>query len=199
MNRNGWRSAMISAAGLLLAITARADLYSAQQSYEQKDYPKAFEQFRELAELGNLEAQQSIAVMYVNGEGIKRDNIQGYAWASIAIENGGGEPALGIVSQLDPHMTPKARAQVDEIRAQFGNEALKKALLPNILSNANFADREPCHMTKPNRGTYPVEAEQKGVQGEAYVEFTVMPDGRARNPRVVYAVPAGYFEEVSRV
>jgi len=72
-------------------------------------------------------------------------------------------------------------------------------LLPNILENANYADREPCHMVKPNAGVYPQGAVENGVQGQAYVEFTVMPDGRARNPRVVYAVPTGYFEEASRV
>src|SRR5689334_3171511 len=199
MSGPGWVRTLFFTLALLAGMAARADIYEATQAYDQKNFPKAFELFRELAELGNLEAQEALAVMYVNGEGTKRDNILGYAWASIAIDNGGGEPALGIVSQLDPHMTPKARASVDEIKSRFGGEALKKALLPNILENANYADREPCHMVKPNAGVYPQGAVESGVQGQAYVEFTVMPDGRARNPRVVYAVPAGYFEEVTRV
>ena len=199
MSRPGWVRILFFTYALAAGMAARADIYEATQAYDQKDYPKAFEMFRELAELGNLEAQEALAVMYVNGEGIKRDNILGYAWASIAIENGGGDPALSIVSQLDPHMTPNARARVGEIKDQFGSEALKKALLPNVLENANYADREPCRMVKPNAGVYPQGAMASGVQGQAYVEFTVMPDGRARNPRVVYAVPAGYFEEVSRV
>jgi len=199
MSRFRGAFALVLAITLLAAgASARADLYEATHAYDQKDFAKAFELFRELAELGNLEAQESIAVMYVNGEGVKRDNILGYAWASIAIDNGGGEPALGIVSQLDPHMTPKLRARVDEIKAQFGDAALKKALLPNILENANYADREPCHMKKANPGIYPQSAQASGIQGQAYVEFTVMPDGRARNPRVVYSVPSGYFEETAR-
>ena len=185
-------------ATLLAAAGAHADLYDAAKAYDAKDYPLAFELYRQLAEIGNADAQETIAVMYVNGEGVKRDNVLGYAWASIAIDNGGGESARGIVSQLDPHMTPKARARVEEIRSQFGKEALKTALLPKIFDNASYMDREPCHLLKGYSTDYPAEASDKGIQGQAYVELTVMPDGRARNPRVVYAVPAGYFEEAAR-
>jgi TPR repeat protein len=31
-----------------------------------------------------------------------------------------------------------------------------------------------------------------------FAEFTVMPDGRARHPRLVYAVPLGFFEDAAR-
>jgi TPR repeat protein len=198
MRRRAGACALFFAISLLTGVAARADLYEAAKAYEAKDFALAFDLYRQLAEIGNVEAQETIAVMYVNGEGVKRDNMLGYAWASIAIDNGGGESARGIVSQLEPHMTPKARARVDEVREKFGKDALKKALLPNIFANANYVDREPCRMTKGYAAIYPHEAVEKGVQGQAYVELTVMPDGRARNPRVVYAVPAGYFEEAAR-
>ena len=185
--------------GLFAGAAAHADIYEAGLAYDQKDYAKAFQIFRELAELGNVTAQESIAIMYVNGEGVKRDNVLGYAWASIAIENGDtAEAAKNIVSQLEPHITAKARVRIDAVKAQFGSEGLKKSLLPNIFAKADYADREPCHMLKHAPGEYPHEAVSKGIQGQAYVEFTVMPDGRARNPRVVYSVPAKYFEEASR-
>src|SRR5688572_22292435 len=185
--------------GLFAGAAAHADIYEAAQAYKQGDQAKAFQLFRELAELGNVLAQENIAIMYVNGEGIKRDNIQGYAWASIAIDNGAASEELkNIVSQLEPHVTVTARARIDKVKAQFGAEGLKKSLLPNIFAKADYTDREPCHMLKHAPGDYPVEAQDKGIQGQAYVEFTVMPDGRARNPRVVYSVPAKYFEEASR-
>jgi TonB family protein len=178
---------------------ARADLYAAFQAYEQKDYAKAFGLYRELAELGQVQAQQNLAVMYVNAEGVPRDNIAGYAWAKIAIENGGGgEPMQGIIDQLEPHMNAKARQRVDEIKAQFGNAALDKKLLPKIFEGANYTDRTPCLISKQASSTYPSEAANRGVQGNVYMEYTVMPDGHARNPRVVYAVPAGVFDDAAR-
>src|SRR5262249_53562725 len=42
------------------------------------------------------------------------------------------------------------------------------------------------------------EAGQKGIEGQVYVEYSVMPDGRSRMPRVIYAVPGGLFEQAAR-
>jgi TPR repeat protein len=44
---------------------ARADLYSASKVFDEKDYERAFQSYRELAELGQFNAQENLAVMYV--------------------------------------------------------------------------------------------------------------------------------------
>src|SRR6185369_15879863 len=36
------------------------------------------------------------------------------------------------------------------------------------------------------------------IEGSVYIEFTVMPDGRARNPRIVYALPIETFDTAAR-
>lgn len=177
---------------------ARADLYSAEQAYEKKDFETAFRLYKELAELGQLNAQENLAVMYVSGEGVPRSNLMGYAWASIALENGGGEAMKSIIAQIEPHMTEKAQVKIEEIKSQFGREGLRKALLPDIFASANYIDREPCRILKGETSTYPPSAIRSGIQGNVYVEATVMPDGSGRNPRVIYAVPAGVFEESAR-
>ena len=96
---------------VLGAGVAHADLYEAGQAYDKKDYETAFRLYRELAELGQVYAQENVASMYVGGEGVKRDNVAGYAWATIALENGGGAADVmrNIITQLDPHMTASAR------------------------------------------------------------------------------------------
>jgi len=38
----------------------------------------------------------------------------------------------------------------------------------------------------------------KGIQGGVFVEFTLMPDGRSRNPRIIYSVPTNTFEPTVR-
>ncbi|HEV7608284.1 MAG TPA: TonB family protein [Steroidobacteraceae bacterium] len=178
---------------------ARADLYAAGKAYDEKDFAVAFQLYRELAELGQVYAQQSLAVMYVNAEGVPRDNIAGYAWATIAKENGAsGEAVQAIIDQLEPHMNEKARQKVAEIKAQFGGAALDNKLLPRIFEGANYTDRTPCRLSKQASTLYPRDALDRGIQGNVYMEFTVMPDGHARNPRVVYSVPTGMFEEAAR-
>ena len=190
---------LVMATALALgAGVARADLYSASKAFQEKDYERSFQLYRELAELGQVNAQENLAVMYVSGEGVKRDNVAGYAWAVIARENGGGGAMQDIIDQLEPHMTDAARKRIDGIMAQFAKPALESRLLPKIFESANYVDRKPCHLSKQAPNSYPRAAIESGIQGNVYMEFTVMPDGRARNPRVVFAVPSGVFDDAAR-
>jgi len=122
------------AVALLLGVTgapaAFADLYTAAAAVEKQDFARAFELYREVAEMGRLEGQENLAVSYVNGEGVKRDNVLGFAWAQIARENGGGEEMQKIIDAIQPHLTEAAKLRVAELQAKFGKEALQKSLLP---------------------------------------------------------------------
>lgn len=190
--------ATVASALALAPSVARSDLIGAMQAYDKKDFARSFQLFRELAELGQMDAQENLAIMYVSGEGVERDNVAGYAWAVIAKENGAGPGMQTIIDQLEPHMNAPARRKVAEITAQFGNVALGEKLLPKIFDGANYIDRTPCKLSKQAHISYPQEAVQRGIQGNVYMEYTVMPDGRARNPRVVFAVPNGVFENAAR-
>jgi TonB family protein len=198
MSTNRAFRGLLVATALSLSWVAHADLYDAGQAYDKKDFEKAFALYRDLAELGEVHAQESLALMYVSGEGVKRDNVLGYAWASIALENGAGDDMKSIIDQLEPHLNGNARKKIDGVREQFGRAALDKSLMPNIFENANYLDREPCRISKAYTAKYPTDAMMKGIQGAAYMELTVMPDGRARNPRVIYSVPANTFDEAAR-
>src|SRR5690349_3579887 len=114
----------------LAAPAARADVYAAAAAVEKQDFARAFELYREVAELGRLEGQENLAVSYVNGEGVKRDNVLGYSWAKIARENGGGVEMQKIIDVIEPRLTDAARLRAAELQAMFGKEALQKNLLP---------------------------------------------------------------------
>src|ERR1700685_1907495 len=81
-------TAYITVAMLLVASPVQADLYSAHVAYEKHDYKKAFEEFKELAELGQPQAQYTLAVLYVRGEGIPTSLTYAHGWAALAGENG---------------------------------------------------------------------------------------------------------------
>ena len=188
-----------AALALLAATAAHADLFTAGQAYDKKEYEKAFGLYMELAQLGQAEAQRNVAIMYVTGEGVPRDNIAGYAWAQIATENGAGADVKNILDQLEPHMTDKARVRAAAIVAEFGRAALETKLMPKVFPGQNFPGQQtPCKLSRAAGTTYPPMLAQQGVQGQVYMEFTVMPDGRARNPRVVYAVPPKVFDDAAR-
>jgi TonB family protein len=181
----------------LSALCARADLHSASVAYEKQDYAVAFREFRELAELGQPQAQFNLAVMYANGEGTATSFTSAHAWASLARANGNSK-ADALVVKLEPQLTPTSLQISSQIQAQFGPASLNSRLMPRFLQGREYADRDPVRLSKAFMPAYPAEARLRGIQGEVYVEFLVAADGRARLPRILYAVPAGMFDGTVR-
>jgi TonB family protein len=193
----------VVAAGVFLAfagfLTTRAvaDLVSGASAYQKGDYAKALHDFRELAELGQPTAQFILAVMYAKGQGVRQSDIYAYAWASLAAENG-IEKAKTLADALRPNLAPGSEKIAADIQAQFGNAVLDARLNPKVFESAQHEDRTRCRPVHAYVPPYPRDAAGRGIQGQVYVEFSVMPDGRSRNPRIIYAVPEGIFEATVR-
>lgn len=181
----------------MLCSPAHADLSRAQTAYKEGKFEQAFAEFKALAELGQPIAQMNLGVLYARGEGTAISNTFAYAWVSLAADNG-VESAQKISADLKAALTPGSLALAEGIRQQYGREALDARLMPKLLTSGEFEDKEPCQIGRPYLPPYPPQALSKGVQGGGYVEFTVMPDGRARSPRLLHVLPMGYFEKAIR-
>ncbi len=182
---------------VLTANPAWADLYSAGVAYKKSDFATAFKQFKELAELGQPKAQLDLAVMYARGEGVDPNNVYAHAWASLAGQNGEAK-GKALAEQLEPDLTPTSLRISSDIQAKYSQAILDTRLMPHFLKGKEYADRDPVRPSKPFIPAYPAEAERRGIQGEAYVEFVVAPDGHTRIPRILYALPGGFFEDAVR-
>ena len=194
------KTALVALLLCALAVpAARADVYAAAAAVEKQDFARAFELYREVAELGRLEGQENMAVSYVNGEGVKRDNVLGYAWARIARENGGGVEMQKIIDVIEPRLTDAARLRAAELQAMFGKEALQKTLLPVMKRGAGVDPA--CTVARPGNPAdfYPAGALERGMTGSVILEFKVGTDGRAHHPRVLYGIPAIVFDEAGRL
>ena len=176
---------------------AHADLYAAEAAFNNKEFERAFSLYRELAEMGLPIAQENLAVMYVSGEGVKRDNVLGYAWAKLALEQGASGSSQAIVDQLDPHLTPAGRKRIDGIREQFGQDALRARLL---LKEKPSGSKFECTVIAPANPVdyFPRYALEKKLWGDVILDFTVLPDGSAHNARVLYASTALLFDHAAR-
>src|SRR4051794_26501389 len=184
MSRNTWPRSLFVAAALIYAGMAQADLAGAQKAYAAKDFPLAFQLFEEVAELGNLTGQENLAAMYVDGEGVGRDNVLGYAWATIARENGGNAAMQNIIDQLQPHLDEKARARVKQVTDRFGKTALGERLLPAPADVVRRATGENCRVTRAANpeASYPAEAARQGLSGTVVIDAGVTGDGRVHHP-----------------
>ncbi|WP_447971615.1 tetratricopeptide repeat protein [Nitrospira sp. M1] len=65
-----------------------ADIEAGNRAYYRGDYKTALEEFRPLAEAGNMAAQSILGGMYYKGEGIPKDLVQAKQWFHLAANQG---------------------------------------------------------------------------------------------------------------
>src|SRR5438552_8421728 len=97
------RSAVCAFAALLFSsLCSGADLQSAKQAFQQKDYATAFKEFTPLADQGNAEAQVYLGRMYLMGQGVLKDQDRAIKLfnASAAQGNADAEFFLGSIYLL---------------------------------------------------------------------------------------------------
>lgn len=105
----------------------------AEQEYNKKNFEDAMWLYRtRLAPAGDKFAQYMVGYMYADGEGVPRDPVTAAAWFLLAAER--GHESLVEVSQstmraLSPSQRERARAEADELRAEFGDRAILEHLI----------------------------------------------------------------------
>src|SRR6266513_2651965 len=117
--------ALLVLVAALSCCAARADLFTAQLAYQKGDYERAFKDYRELAELGQPQAQYNLAVMYAKGQGVRQSELNAYAWASLAAES--GEPrGKTLADELRPGLAPGSEKIAQDVSAPFSRAALNE-------------------------------------------------------------------------
>jgi TPR repeat protein len=185
-------------AACLFSEVAFADLFTAQLAYKNGDYERAFKDYRELAELGQPLAQYNLAILYAKGLGVRENELNAYAWATLAAENGSAQ-GKALADQLRPDLAPGSDAIAAQITAPYSRARLEEQLLPRIEEGEGESARCQSKRVILNGGFgYPSSALARQLEGRVFVAYTVMPDGSSRNPRIFYAVPTNVFERTIR-
>jgi TPR repeat protein len=65
---------------LLLAPPAAAEIETARDLMDARDYPAAMQELLPAARAGNAEAEELIGVMYAAGLGVARDDVRAFEW-----------------------------------------------------------------------------------------------------------------------
>lgn len=166
------------------ALPALADYNSGVGAYARKDYPAARAAFLEVAKFADAGAQRALASMYARGEGGDVDLLEGYAWASLAAEQGdatAGKIRDAIAASLPAPVKPLAEAKLKEYHGLYGIAAVSQQLHPQSSGN------EPAvfHLQKPGARLrlqqpveYPERAKENNDQGWACIGFYVGSNGQ---------------------
>lgn len=59
-----------------------------EAAWQKSDYAKAYKNFKAVAEQGDTRAQNTLGLMYANGQGVAQDFVQAHKWFNVAAAQG---------------------------------------------------------------------------------------------------------------
>lgn len=181
---------------LLSASVAQADFNTALDAYEQGNFKVAYEEFYELATLGEKRSQFNLGVMYYQGQFVERDLNKAYAWIKLSLEgelaNEQQQRIYTIVSEKVD--LPKAESEYEKLAQQFSTQVILKRFFPVLRPDRNGKQAEVLKIVEPK---YPREAAMKGISGYTRFRFELDKKGMPRNISVIESFPEGVFEKES--
>ena len=77
-------------------LPARADTAAGMEAFKNKDYAKAFREWKEAADAGQAAAQFDLGLLYAQGLGVKRDLAEAEQWYRKAADQGNAEAEFAL-------------------------------------------------------------------------------------------------------
>ena len=107
------RAALITMMLVLLAGPVAAGPFEdGLSAYNRQDYATALRTWRPLADQGDADAQYNLGVMYANGQGVPKDDVQAVKWYRLAADQGDADAqALLGIAYADGQGVPKDYVQ----------------------------------------------------------------------------------------
>src|SRR5690242_11034200 len=109
--------------------------FSGMHHYQAGRYPEAMADFKEAARYADKLSQLSIGLMYLNGQGVRKDPVAAFAWVAIAAERKYPQFTAtrdGIWATLDASQREQAKALVEQLYGQYG-DAVAKPRMAKVL------------------------------------------------------------------
>ena len=82
--------------GLAACATTPANIDAAKQAYASANYSTAYPQFKKLSAQGDVQAEDYLGLMYLNGQGVTRDYVTAEHWLSLAADGGAADAQFNL-------------------------------------------------------------------------------------------------------
>lgn len=202
---------------LLTAFVTQATIVDAQENFDKKNYAQSYQEYKQLAHLGNTEAQYNLAIMLYNGQGIIKNPVKAYAWGILASQKKPESIQLLklIEKKLSLYELNTAKQMANKLTTLYGYNQTKTRLGP-LLSNSPPKNKTitnerfyrlngkttstPLLSKFTNRNSkkfvdYPNVAINKGARGWVDLTYKIYPDGSVRDISVEGQYPHEYFTQ----
>ena len=94
------------------------DLEVGVEAWGRGDYDTALKEFRLLAEQGHTEAQMNLGIMYSQGQGVPKNDVQAYGWYILA-GGQGNDLAEEFKDHLEKSMTLDQLAEAQRLAREW--------------------------------------------------------------------------------
>lgn len=184
---------------LCLTFSTKADFFQALDDYESGKFAKAYDQFLDMASVGDKRAQFNLGVMHYQGQHVKANTGVAYAWIKLAndsdIKNAEYSETLKLVEN---QLTDKesAESKYQQLVNQYSTEALIETLYPELISISGESSFNATPKTIVNP-RYPKKAAIKGIVGYTRFSFDLDNKGVPRNIYLTESFPQGVFDKES--
>lgn len=167
---------------------ANADILTAYQAAQKKDYKTAAQHFEHCAHLGLAKAQKTLAQLYIHGAGVEKDLIKAYVYFSLANEQQPSAENEKHAKAVFAHLSAEQQQQALEVEAQFkqqfGKQHLAKTIEPE-LANDPFVLTRGKRISSSKSTTASQFQTRRSELTAARFEFDVAPDGTVRDIDVI--------------
>ncbi|HHL31600.1 MAG TPA: hypothetical protein ENJ41_03370, partial [Oceanospirillales bacterium] len=177
----------------LYASTAVADIESAKNNYNNKQYEQAYEEFSLLAQLDIKMAQNYLAQMFMKSQGVEGDLLKAYAWSVFSEGNSEEYKKLThiIRNKLNADELQEAEQLALELKQKIAGTDNKYLTTETTANTQLFTQLvSQSHTVVPS---YPREMAIKRQEGYVSFSFDIYPDGSLRDIIVEDDFPKGKF------
>ncbi len=101
-----------------VTLPAETDFEVGVEAWGRGDYDRAVQEFRLLANQGHAQAQVNLGIIYSQGRGVPKDNVQAYRWYTLAA-NQGDDLAEKFKDHLEKSMTPTQLAEAQRLAREW--------------------------------------------------------------------------------
>lgn len=184
---------LLCAVLLCSAFTAQADLLTALQAHEKKDFAKASAEFTHLLPLGNELAAFNLGAMAYNGEGQTVDKIKALGYFEFAAARDHAD-SIALVKKLTSALSDADQQQAATFAAQLQQQVKVDRAQEQHLRPASEKNRKALTRVAP---IYPKDAAMRGAFGSVTMRMLVNEAGDVEAVDVLNAYPKGIFEKAA--
>ena len=169
------------------------DFIGAMDSYVKGDHESAYEEFLQLAEVGNAEAIYNIGVMYFQGEFVEQNYAQAYAWMKIANSFDEQYSTVNAKNKLSITQVGESEILFENLAEQYGQQSYSNNLKPFVCSREDYNKSSVPTYTaiKKIAPKAPSTARRKQVNGYINVGFSIDAEGNVVDVDLLDEFPRG--------